>query len=87
MYSESAQADANNWVHTHFADPDRPDSLIYLYTTATSTFACLTCHVLYVCKLPIAMHLYPHGADFVPKVQVDDGRCIAVNLIERHRVG
>jgi len=28
------EVDENNWVHTHFADPDRPDSLIYLYTTA-----------------------------------------------------
>lgn len=31
------QADENNWVYNHFADPSRPDSLLYLYTTVTWT--------------------------------------------------
>lgn len=28
------EADQNNWVYMHFSDPNRPDSLLYLYTTA-----------------------------------------------------
>eukprot|EP00438_Fugacium_kawagutii_P006811 Skav227009 [mRNA] locus=scaffold456:1677:8126:+ [translate_table: standard] len=28
------EADENNWVYNHFSDPSRPDSLLYLYTTA-----------------------------------------------------